>query len=142
MAAREQRDMELREDVKEADEILVNRLNRANGDYQVRKRAINKYKPAQDQAAVSVKGREALGAANSNGGAASAEVAKSLPRIVNDLIMGGSNAATRLQILGPTLQNETKKQTSILEKIAQNTEKTADNTEEKPTDMKLEKIDA
>ena len=51
-------------------------------------------------------------------------------RISNDLILGGSNAATRLQILGPSLQSETKKQTSILERIAANTEKTADNTEE------------
>ena len=51
-------------------------------------------------------------------------------RISNDLIMGGSNAAMRLQLLGPTLQSESKKQTSLLEKIATNTEKTADNTEE------------
>jgi len=51
-------------------------------------------------------------------------------RISNELILGGSNAATRLQLLGPTLQSETKKQTKLLEKIAANTEQTADNTEE------------
>lgn len=52
------------------------------------------------------------------------------PQIRNDLILSGSNTATRLQILGPTLQSETKKQTAILEKIAANTEKVADNTED------------
>lgn len=56
------------------------------------------------------------------------------PNIRNDLIVGGSNAAMRLQLLGPTLQSESKKQTSLLEKIATNTEKTADNTEEKSGD--------
>ena len=50
-------------------------------------------------------------------------------RITNALITGGSNEANRLAILGPQYQNEAKKQTSLLEKIAKNTEKTADNTE-------------
>ena len=50
-------------------------------------------------------------------------------RISNSLVMGGSNAANRLAILGPQYQNEMKKQTAALEKIAKNTEKTADNTE-------------
>lgn len=44
--------------------------------------------------------------------------------------MGGSYAALRASINGPQLQNETKKQTAILERIAKNTEKTAENTEE------------
>ena len=51
-------------------------------------------------------------------------------RISNALILGNSNQANRLAILGPQYQNETKKQTSLLEKIAKNTEKTAENTEE------------
>lgn len=51
-------------------------------------------------------------------------------RITNALILGNSNQANRLAILGPQYQNETKKQTSLLEKIAKNTEKTAENTEE------------
>ena len=69
-----------------------------------------------------------------NGGKVTAELADTYrsPHIRNDLIMGGSNAAQRLQILGPNLQSESKKQTSLLEKIATNTEKTADNTEDKP----------
>lgn len=69
-------------------------------------------------------------AAEGGGGAMSLKT----PAIRNDLILGGSNAATRLQLLGPTLQSETKKQTSILEKIAANTEKVADNTEENSTE--------
>ena len=63
----------------------------------------------------------------SDGGEVGAFASK---RISNELIMGGSNAATRLQLLGPQLQSESKKQTSLLEKIATNTEKTAENTEE------------
>ena len=52
-------------------------------------------------------------------------------RISNDLIMGGSNAALRARILGPTLQSEAKKQTALLEKIAESSEKTADAVEER-----------
>lgn len=52
-------------------------------------------------------------------------------RISNDLIMGGSNAALKAQILGPSLQSETKKQTALLEKIAESSEKTAEAVEER-----------
>lgn len=66
--------------------------------------------------------------------------AKAAHRITNQLMMGGSNAANRLSILGPEYQNETKKQTELLRKIAQNTEKTAENTDDigenyTPTDL-------
>ena len=67
------------------------------------------------------------------GGAAAAGEsfgAAAAKRISNALIAGGSNQANKLAILGPQYQNETKKQTSLLEKIAKNTEKTAENTEE------------
>ena len=50
-------------------------------------------------------------------------------RISNQLMLAGSNDARKLQIMGPQYQNEQKKQTGLLEKIAKNTEKTADNTE-------------
>jgi len=50
-------------------------------------------------------------------------------RISNELIMGGSNAMTKLQILGPSLQTERKKTNELLQKIVENTEKTADNTD-------------
>jgi hypothetical protein len=67
------------------------------------------------------------------GGAAAAGEsfgAAAAKRISNALIAGGSNQANKLAILGPQYQNETKKQTSLLEKIAKNTQKTAENTEE------------
>ena len=51
-------------------------------------------------------------------------------RISNDLIMGGSNAATRLQLLGPTLQSEQKITNELLEKVVENTAKTAKNTDD------------
>lgn len=53
------------------------------------------------------------------------------PNIRNDLIAGGSNAASRLQILGPSLQSEQKKTNALLEQVVENTKQTADNTEEK-----------
>lgn len=52
--------------------------------------------------------------------------AKAATRITNQLMLGGSNASTRLAILGPEYQNEQKKQTSLLEKIEQNTAKEAE----------------
>ena len=67
------------------------------------------------------------------GGAAAAGEAfgtAAAKRISNALILGNSNQANRLAILGPQYQNDTKKQTSLLEKIAKNTQKTAENTEE------------
>ena len=51
-------------------------------------------------------------------------------RITNELIMGGSNAANRLAVLGPQYQNEIKKIADGVAKIVQNTQKTAENTEE------------
>lgn len=101
------------------------RTKRYKRDFEDRKIAIEKYQGASNKAAVQIKKREEKGL----DGASAEEMARQT-RISNDLIMGGSNAATRLQLLGPTLQSESKKQTAILERIAANTEKTADNTEE------------
>ena len=56
--------------------------------------------------------------------------AKAAHRITNQLMMGGSSAANRLSILGPEYQNEAKKQTDLLRKIADNTAKTAESTDE------------
>ena len=77
------------------------------------------------------KGRRGL--ADDGEGVSSGGSGKAVSRIVNDLVMAGSNAALKMQILGPTLQSESKKQTAFLEKIAKNTEKTAENTEESAT---------
>lgn len=76
------------------------------------------------------KGRRGLADDGEGGGANDNDSVKAVSKIVNDLVYAGSNAALKMQILGPTLQSESKKQTAILEKIANNTEKTADNTEE------------
>jgi len=49
-------------------------------------------------------------------------------KLQNELIMGGSAKSLNLAMMGPQMQNETKKQTSILERIARNTQKTEENT--------------
>lgn len=54
---------------------------------------------------------------------AAAGKAKKAPMIRNQLMLGESNDARKLSILGPQLQTETKKQTDLLKKIAKNTEK-------------------
>lgn len=56
--------------------------------------------------------------------------AKAAHRVTNQLMMGGSSAANRLAVLGPEYQNEAKKQTDLLRKIADNTAKTAENTDD------------
>lgn len=113
---------EYEEESKKLDAIEAQRTARFEREYENRKIAIEKFQGAYDKAAVSIEGRKGRGASDE-------EELKRRQRISNDLIMGGSNAATRLQLMGPQFQNEAKKQTAILEKIARNTEKTADNTE-------------
>ena len=108
---------------KELDKAEKERTARFLRDFEDRAIAIKKFQASYDKAAVSIAGRKSLD------GAAAEDLARQT-KISNDLILGGSNAATRLQLLGPTLQSETKKQTAILERIAANTGKTADNTEE------------
>ena len=53
-----------------------------------------------------------------------------LPRLRNELILAGSNAERKLQLLGPDQMSESKKQTALLQKIAANTEKTAEEVAE------------
>ena len=81
---------------------------------------------AYDQAVKTTKVRQAMDARQLN--------ALRQTRISNELIFGGSNAAMRLQLLGPTLQDEQKKTNELLEKVVENTAKTADNTEEITTE--------
>lgn len=78
------------------------------------------------KAAISTASRMSIDSAGGNG------TAGSMKAVRNDLILGGSNAATKLQILGPSLQSEQKKTNALLEKVVQNTEKTAENTEAAP----------
>jgi hypothetical protein len=56
------------------------------------------------------------------------------PQIRNDLILGGSNAASKLVAFGPTLQSEQKKTNQLLAQVVENTSKTAENTKENPGD--------
>ena len=86
--------------------------------------AIDQFEIHYQKAATSTRNREELDA--------KAAAASRAPQIRNELIMGGSNAAMKIALRGPDTVNEAKKQTAILEKIARNTEKTADNTEEQP----------
>lgn len=60
------------------------------------------------------------------GKAAGEAAAKAASRISNQLIMGGSNAATKLGLLGPQWQSEQKKQTELLRDIKKNTAKSAE----------------
>lgn len=69
-----------------------------------------------------------------------ADAAKKTPQVRNTLIMAG-NEANKLAALGPQYQNETKKQTKLLEEIAANTKTTAENTEENQDAEKLEVVE-
>lgn len=51
-------------------------------------------------------------------------------KIDNKLILGGSNEATKLALLGPQTQQELKKQTNILREIRDATRQTATNTDD------------
>lgn len=113
-------------------ESLDRRVENWRKAYEERKKIIEALQANYDKAAVK---------SGSKFSASIADAAKSIKAVRNDLIMGGSNAATRLQILGPSLQTESKKQTALLEKIANNTEKTADNTEADKSGDSLEVID-
>lgn len=73
-------------------------------------------------------------AAKSSGARASEESAgilgKGKNKIDNKLILGGTNEATKLSLLGPQTQQELKKQTSILKEIRDATKQTATNTDD------------
>ena len=98
------------------------RTERFKRNFEERKIEIQKFQRAYDQAAVSIESRR------KKDGLDDSTVGGKLPTVKNELIMAGSNEARKLQILGPQLQSETKKQTGLLQKIADNTKSTADNT--------------
>jgi len=112
---------------KEIDKIEDARTARFLKNYEDKKIAIKHFAEAYDAAAISI------GKRNELDGAKELDVGKQT-RISNDLILGGSNAATRLQLIGPTLQSEQKRTNELLEKVVENTAKTADNTEENSTE--------
>ena len=116
----------------ELEKVEEERAARFQKNYEDRARAIKHFADNYNKAAVSIDARKKKDAA-------SAELGK-MTKISNDLVMGGSNAALKMQILGPTYQSEQKKQTSLLEKIAANTEQTADNTEETFSGFDFERV--
>ena len=109
------------ERMNEIDEIEARRTERFRQEFEDRAAVIEKFYKHYDDAARSTANREArdLGTLS----------ASRAPAIRNTLILGESNAALRTALIGPQLQNEQKKTNSLLEKIAKNTEKTANNTE-------------
>ena len=109
---------------KELEEAEGERAKRWEGDYKKRAEAIKHFARNYSAAAKSIYER--------NGKNANALGIGSMTKVSNDLVM---------QILGPTYQSEQKKQTSLLEKIAANTEKTADNTEETFSGFDFGKVD-
>ena len=93
--------------------------------------AANKLQSNYDNAAKGGRGTSAAPlAAQTAGEIIGTAAAKAAQRVTNQLMLSGSSAANRLSVLGPEYQNETKKQTDLLRKIAQNTEKTAENTDD------------
>jgi len=102
------------------------RAERWRKDYENREIAIKKLGKAYKGAAKSSHDRHLLDAAGGgdllNGGKAN--------KITTELILGGSAKSLNLAMMGPQMQSETKKQTSILERIAKNTQKTEENTRE------------
>jgi len=113
---------EYEEVAEELDAKEAERTERFKRNFEERKIAIEKFQGAYDRAAISIKRRQEKDGGAMDGGKAT--------KISNDLIMGGSNAATKLQILGPTLQSEAKKQTGYLEQIASSSAQTAENTKD------------
>lgn len=104
------------------------RAKRSRRYFEDRAIAIKKFQGAYDEAAISIEQRK-----NKAGNDLADELLKT-PQIRNELILGGGNEANRVAMLGPQLQNESKRQTALLEKIAANTEKVADNTESEADD--------
>lgn len=99
------------------------RIEKARADY------VAKLKEANVDDLANLFGKNPRASGRNLGEGMGEGMAKSMKQVRNDLVMAGSNAALKMQLLGPSYESEQKKQTSILEKIAANTEKTADNTD-------------
>ena len=117
--------IEMEDRIEEIGKFAEERVERVTRAFEDREIAIEKFAKAYDRAAFSTVQRN-LDLA----GGTDLSVAAKTPTVRNELIMGGSNAALRTAMLGPQLQAESKKQTALLERIAKNTEKTADNTDD------------
>lgn len=130
-------------------EVFQGTLRAGEDDFAARMEAANKSREEYitklktlnvDDLAGAFGGGRGTSAAQTAGEEIGTAAAKAAHRVTNQLMLSGSSAANRLSVLGPEYQNETKKQTDLLRKIAQNTEKTAENTDEMgenytPTDL-------
>ncbi len=87
--------------------------------FNARLKAVEKLQEAQDDAVKPTKISSAL-----VGG-----LEKARSKIVNDLVLAGSNAALKMQILGPSYQSEAKKQTALLSSLDAKLSKVVDNTD-------------
>ena len=112
----------------ELDALEESRTKRWEKRYEDRAIAIKHFAKNYNEAATSILGGQRKRGKDDFG------IGASLPKVSNDLIMGGSNAATRLQLLGPTLQSEQKKTNALLEQVVENTKQTANNTEDRTGD--------
>ncbi len=112
------------------DWLAVDALESQNAKYQKelddtlakQREANKKAAEAYDNAAQSTSDRARIDGANILG--------KGKNKIDNKLILGGSNEATKLALLGPQTQQELKKQTNILKEIRDATKQTATNTDD------------
>lgn len=103
------------------------RTERFKREFEDRAIAIKKFQGSYDSAAISIKKRQEKTNGELEG------LALKAPQVRNELILGG-NEANRVALLGPQLQNETKKQTGILDRIAENTKNTADELKKADAD--------
>ena len=121
---------EYADDAAELDATEEARVKRFRANYEKREAAIRHFARAYKAAAISTADRTAK---NDVSGIAGLDAAMKAPAVRNELVLAG-NEANRMALLGPQLQNETKKQTDLLTKIAENTSQTARNTEEAAAD--------
>ena len=103
------------------------RTERFKREFEDRAIVIKKFQGSYDSAAISIKKRQEKTNGELEG------LALKAPQVRNELILGG-NEANRVALLGPQLQNETKKQTGILDRIAENTKNTADELKKADAD--------
>lgn len=109
----------------QANAVFAGTVNAADAEYEARMKAANEAREKYvaelkelnvDDLAGAFDGRKHT-IAQDVGDAVGESAAKAAQRISNQLIMGGSNSAQRLSMLGPEYQNEARKQTAELKEI-------------------------
>lgn len=118
---------DISDELAKIDEQERARTDRFRQEFEDRGAVIEKFYKNYENAAKSSAQREARDL--------SALAATKSPAVRNTLILGETNAALKTAMLGPQLQDQQKKTNEWLEKIAKNTEKTAENTKESGDDL-------